>query len=68
MQKNVFFIFYFFKKREGSGSEPLTNGSGSGRPPISTWCVGEACSMGSLLLTNGTKVPGTSTHSSVRGP
>ena len=25
-------------------------------PPISTWCVGQACSMGSLLLTAGTKV------------
>ena len=24
-------------------------------PPISTWCVGQACSMGSLLLTAGTK-------------
>ena len=23
-------------------------------PPISTWCVGQACSMGSLLLTAGT--------------
>lgn len=22
-------------------------------PPISTWCVGQACSMGSLLLTAG---------------
>nr|CAH7768998.1 unnamed protein product [Callosobruchus chinensis] len=24
-------------------------------PPIATWCVGQACSMGSLLLTAGTK-------------
>jgi len=24
-------------------------------PPISTWCVGQACSMGSLLLTAGSK-------------
>lgn len=24
------------------------------KPPISTWCVGQACSMGSLLLTAGT--------------
>jgi ATP-dependent Clp protease protease subunit len=24
-------------------------------PPISTWCVGQACSMGSLLLAAGTK-------------
>ena len=23
-------------------------------PPISTWCVGQACSMGSLLLAAGT--------------
>ena len=33
-------------------------------PPISTWCVGQACSMGSLLLTAGTKVP--CTHSTLR--
>ena len=33
-------------------------------PPISTWCVGQACSMGSLLLTAGTKVKLT-THWSV---
>ena len=25
-------------------------------PPISTWCVGQACSMGSLLLAAGTQV------------
>nr|ACO12976.1 ATP-dependent Clp protease proteolytic subunit, mitochondrial precursor [Lepeophtheirus salmonis] len=25
------------------------------QPPIATWCVGQACSMGSLLLTAGTK-------------
>ena len=24
-------------------------------PPISTWCVGQACSMGSLLLAAGTQ-------------
>lgn len=24
------------------------------KPPIATWCVGQACSMGSLLLTAGT--------------
>ncbi|CAH3190400.1 unnamed protein product, partial [Porites evermanni] len=24
------------------------------QPPISTWCIGQACSMGSLLLTAGT--------------
>lgn len=24
-------------------------------PPVSTWCVGQACSMGSLLLTAGEK-------------
>jgi hypothetical protein len=33
MQKKIpFFPKEFFQKREGSGSVPLTNGSGSGRP------------------------------------
>jgi len=34
--------------------EKILNLTKNKRPPIATWCVGQACSMGSLLLAAGT--------------